>query len=164
MKVPSLLSDPFLLLTAAQPIRSGERAPGTRAAEESREPGLNSLRRAARPPSAGAGGRPGSGPAGQVTRPRGEARGPAGGARPGRRRSFGPGPGCGAPPGLPRVGGDLLPGYARLPRAPLCAGSRPLGNQRGCQPPQSQPLSSGSGTRSSGIRRGCRCSEKIKSL
>lgn len=29
MKVPSLLSDTFLLLTGAQPIRSGEREPGS---------------------------------------------------------------------------------------------------------------------------------------
>lgn len=48
MKVPSLLSDPFLLLTGAQPIRSSEPGPGLGAAGGVPGAGLNSLRRAAR--------------------------------------------------------------------------------------------------------------------
>lgn len=48
MKVPSLLSDTFLLLTGARPIRSGERGRGTQSSQGRPGAALNSLQRAER--------------------------------------------------------------------------------------------------------------------
>lgn len=124
MKVPSLLSDTFLLLTGAQPIRSGERGPGTCSRQRSLGSGVLTLcgglsGRGAR----GAGGRAGVGPGGREGRLQSAGRALGRGRR--RRRGELPaGPGSGSRRGFPgrralagrRRGGDLPPRAGRARR------------------------------------------------
>lgn len=130
-----MLSDPFLLLTGAQPIRSGERGPGLGAAGGVPRAGLNSLRRGRK--------------RGRGVRPRGGESGAAGrGGAPRRaRRAGGRAGGWGQVGGDPRGTGlpSLQPGrqavgVGRLPRregtrgAPRSAGRLdPLENKQGFQ-------------------------------